>query len=139
MVQRSCGAAVRAYHRRVTDRAQPNLPSGDLARTSAFYRAFGFTVRFADDGWLILRRGTVELEFFLHPAVDPLTSAAMCTIRVRDVDELWQAIRDTGVPIADTGHPRLHPVVMQPFGMRAGFLIDQDGTQLTLIEDAGDA
>lgn len=123
----------------MTDRAQPNLPSRDLAVTSAFYGAFGFHERFRDDGWLILRRGTIELEFFHHPTVDPLTSSSMCTIRVDDVDALWQSIQGSGVPIADVGHPRLHPVTMQPFGLRAGFLIDPDGTQLTLIEDAGDA
>ena len=30
--------------------------------------------------------------------------------------------------------PRLHPVHMQEWGLRAGYLIDADGTQLALIE-----
>ena len=33
------------------------------------------------------------------------------------------------------GIPRLHPVMPQPWGQRAGFLIDPDGTQLNLIEN----
>ncbi|MDQ0726859.1 bleomycin resistance protein [Microbacterium sp. W4I20] len=117
------------------DRALPNLPASDFAVTRRFYESFGFRTTFSDDGWMILRRGTVELEFFSHPDVDPLSSAHQCTIRVADLDELWLAIRATGVPVADTGHPRLHEPRMQDWGMRAGYLIDPDGTQLTLIEN----
>ncbi|MCS5724094.1 hypothetical protein N1028_13815 [Herbiconiux sp. CPCC 203407] len=58
----------------------------------------------------------------------------MCCLRVADVDELYEAIRASGVPEASTGMPRLHAVRLQDWGLRAGFLIDPDGTQLTLIE-----
>ncbi|WP_157731782.1 hypothetical protein [Arthrobacter sp. YN] len=39
---------------------------------------------------------------------------------------------DLAVP--NLGMPRLHPVRRQTWGLRAGYLIDPDGTQLTLIE-----
>lgn len=58
----------------------------------------------------------------------------MYCLRVGDVDELYGAIRRSGVPEQTTGMPRLHPVQVQPWGFRAGFLVDPDGTQLTLIE-----
>lgn len=58
----------------------------------------------------------------------------MCSIRVADVDELVEAITEAGVSVRSTGAPRLHPVRMQAWGLRAGYLIDLDGTQLALIE-----
>ena len=121
----------------MADRAIPNLPSRDFTATVAFYGAFGFSVAFRDEGWLILRRGALQLEFFPAPETDPDASSFMCTVRVADVDELWSAIAEAGVVIAERGIPRLVPVAPQPWGMRAGFLIDLDGTQLTLVEDAG--
>ena len=116
------------------DRAVPNLPSRDFDRTETFYSGFGFERQFRDSGWMILTRGEVQLEFFPAPALDPPSSNFMCCLRVADVDELYEAIRASHVPVGPRGMPRLHPVRMQEWGLRAGFLIDPDGTQLTLIE-----
>ncbi len=60
----------------------------------------------------------------------------LCCLRVTDVDELYDAIRRSGVEEAAVGMPRLHPVRLREWGLRAGFLVDPDGTQLTLIEQA---
>ncbi|MCW2760771.1 MAG: bleomycin resistance protein [Marmoricola sp.] len=38
----------------MTDRATPNLPARDFARTSGFYAELGFTEDYRDDGWMIL-------------------------------------------------------------------------------------
>ena len=65
------------------DHATPNLPSRDFARTAAFYVALGFSVRFRDDAWMILHRGSVALEFFPDD-VDPLTTAAGACMRLDD-------------------------------------------------------
>ena len=115
------------------DRAVPNLPSRDFDATEAFYAGFGFVRSFRDDGWMILRRGDLQLEFFPFAELDPATSSFRCTLRVRDVDGLARAIADSGVPIRDAGFPRLHPVRMQEWGLRAGHLVDPDGTLLTII------
>ena len=117
------------------DRAVPNLPSRDFDTTEAFYGAFGFERVFRDEGWMILVRGRLQLEFFPSPDVDPWSSSFMCSLRVTDVDELYDAIRRSGVPVASAGMPRLHPVRMQEWGLRAGYLVDSDGTQLALIEE----
>ncbi|GAA1057303.1 bleomycin resistance protein [Agromyces luteolus] len=119
----------------VSDRTVPNLPSRDLDATEGFYARFGFARRFRDDGWMILRRGRLQLEFFPAPDLDPATSASRCTIRVADVDELAASIVAAGVPIADHGFPRLHEVRPQSWGLRAGHLVDPDGNLLTLIEE----
>lgn len=116
------------------DRATPNLPSRDFDPTEAFYGAFGFERVFRDAGWMILRRGGLQLEFFPRPDLDPFSSNAMCCLRVADADELYDAILRSGVPVATVGMPRLHPIEAQTWGLRAGALIDLDGTQLTLIE-----
>jgi catechol 2,3-dioxygenase-like lactoylglutathione lyase family enzyme len=119
------------------DRAVPNLPSRDFDETEAFYSAFGFEKTFRDEGWMILTRGGLQLEFFPAPDLDPRSSSFMCCLRVADVDELYASIRRSGVPEATTGMPRLHRVRMQEWGLRAGYLVDPDGTQLTLIEQRG--
>ncbi|WP_144720118.1 VOC family protein [Agrococcus jejuensis] len=121
----------------MSDRAIPVLPSRSFEATTAFYGSLGFERTFDDDGWLILRRGTVQLEFSHQPDVDPATTAAMCVLRVADVDALVADIRAAGVPEATTGCPRLHPVRREASGLRIGYLVDLDGTQLNLVEDAG--
>jgi catechol 2,3-dioxygenase-like lactoylglutathione lyase family enzyme len=119
------------------DRAVPNLPARDFAATVDFYSRFGFTVTFHDERWLILRRGGVSIEFFPFAELEPSMSSFMCSIRVADLDELRTAIVGAGVPIAATGIPRITQVSTQRWGQRASFLVDIDGSQLHLIEDAG--
>ncbi|WP_374113581.1 bleomycin resistance protein [Microbacterium sp. zg.B48] len=119
------------------DRAVPNLPARDFDTTVAFYGGFGFAVSYRDGGWLIIRRGGVELEFFLAPEHDPYSSWFMASIRVADLDGLYAAVRASGVPEEVTGIPRLIPVALREWGQRAGYLIDPDGTQLHLIEHTG--
>jgi len=63
-----------------SDRAIPNLPSRDFDATAAFYAGFGFDCTFRDEGWMILTRGGLQLEFFPYPGLDPTTSNA----RLRD-------------------------------------------------------
>ena len=119
----------------MTDHAVPNLPSRDFDDTIAFYGGFGFELAYRDDGWLVLRREGLQLEFFLFPELVPGESSFMCSVRVDDVDELYRQIKESGVVEKTVGLPRLHPVELQPWGQRAGFLVDPDGTQLNLIEN----
>lgn len=121
----------------MTDRAVPNLPSRNFDDTIAFYGGFGFELDYRDDGWLILRRGDLQLEFFPFANLVPEESSFMCSIRVDDVDELYGQIRAAGVAEKSVGTPRLHPVQMQAWGQRVGYLVDLDGTQLQLIENVG--
>ncbi len=119
----------------MTDRATPNLPSRDFAATSQFYAALGFVERYRDGGWMILARGDLQLEFFHHPEVDPLTSWFSCCLRVDDLDALYAACLAAGLPEARTGQPRLHAPTLEPWGGRVGALIDLDGTLLRLIQN----
>jgi hypothetical protein len=119
----------------MVDRAVPNLPSRDFAATVRFYERFGFVVEFRDEGWLVMRRGTLQLEFFPFADVDPWRSDHMCSLRVSDLDELHGAIDRAGIPRGVVGIPRLTPITLESWGHRAAYLIDLDGTQLSLIED----
>lgn len=119
----------------MTDRAVPNLPSRHFDDSAAFYGGFGFVPAFRDAGWMILRRGELELEFFPFPELVPGESSFMCSVRVHDLAGLYEGIRASGVPEASIGIPRLVPISRQPWGQQAGFLIDLDGTQLALIHN----
>jgi catechol 2,3-dioxygenase-like lactoylglutathione lyase family enzyme len=137
MVDELLGGNLRRYRLVMADRAVPNLPSRDFDATADFYGGFGFEMDYRDGGWLILARGTLRLEFFLAPELDPYSSWFMASIRVGDLDGLYSQIRAAGVAEAPSGIPRLVPVALQEWGQRAGYLVDLDGTQLHLIEDAG--
>jgi hypothetical protein len=126
-------------HAHMMDRAVPNLPARDFDSTIAFYGGFGFATSYRDGGWLIIRRGGIVLEFFLAPEHDPYESWFMASIRISDLDELYEAVRSSGVPEMTVGIPRLVPVSLREWGQRAGYLIDLDGTQLHLIEDRTEA
>jgi catechol 2,3-dioxygenase-like lactoylglutathione lyase family enzyme len=117
------------------DRAVPTLPSRSLDATAAFYARLGFVEMYRDDGWLIMSRAELTLEFFPHPRLRPATSDHQANLRVDDLDALHAAFSESGIPLATKGIPRLTPVEQQEWGARAAFLIDLDGTMLRLIEN----
>ncbi len=119
----------------MTDHAVPNLPSRDFDETVAFYGRLGFEPAYRDEGWLILCRGALRLEFFPFPDLVPEESSFMCSVRVDDLDELYRQIAAAGVADNAGGIPRRDPARTQPWGQRAGFLVDVDGMQLNLIEN----
>jgi catechol 2,3-dioxygenase-like lactoylglutathione lyase family enzyme len=121
----------------MTDFATPNLPSRDFDLTSAFYAALGFEQSWRDEGWMILKRGAIQLEFFLHPAVDPASSWFSCCMRMDDLDGFYAVCVAAGIPDKRDGWPRLHPPKVEPWGGRVAALIDPDGTLLRLIQNPG--
>ena len=120
----------------MTDIATPNLPSRNFDVTEAFFRPLGFSRSWRDDGWMILRRGALQLEFFLFPEVDPATSSFGCCLRLDDVDAFYAVCQGAGVPEAHLGWPRIHPPRREAWGGKVGALVDPDGTLLRLIGDA---
>jgi catechol 2,3-dioxygenase-like lactoylglutathione lyase family enzyme len=117
----------------MADLATPNLPSSDLDATAAFYTRLGFVEGYRDDGWMILTRGELLLEFFPWPGVDPATSAFSACLRLDDVDAFFDVCLAAGLPIRTWGWPRVHPPAVEASGMRIGALIDPDGTLLRLV------
>jgi catechol 2,3-dioxygenase-like lactoylglutathione lyase family enzyme len=119
----------------MVDHAVPTLPSRDLAASATFYARLGFAEQHRDENWLIMRRGDLIVEFFPHPRLDPAASDHQANLRVDDLDALHAAFASAGAHLGATGIPRLTPIERQPWGARAAFLIDLDGTMLRLIEN----
>ena len=118
----------------MTDYATPNLPSRDFEATSAFYAALGFEKDYLSDGWMILSRGAVTLEFFPYPDLDPYQSSFSCCLRLDDLPVMVAQVRGCGVPDARFGIPRFHPPSREDSGLTIAYLIDPDGTLLRLIQ-----
>ncbi|MDZ5661325.1 bleomycin resistance protein [Nocardioides sp. zg-1308] len=119
----------------MADHATPNLPSRDLDATAGFYAALGFRATFHDPGWLIVERGTVVLEFFRDPGLDPASTAAGCCLRLDDVDAMYAVCVAAGLPQTHVGWPRLHPPRVEESGIRIGALVDADGNLLRLVQN----
>jgi hypothetical protein len=116
------------------DHATPNLPSRNFTTTAEFYSTIGFMQGFRDDGWMILARGNLKLEFFPHPDLDPQSSSFSCCLRLDDLDGFYASCKAAGVPEATHGQPRLHPPKTHD-GMQIAALIDSDGSLVRLIQN----
>ena len=84
---------------------------------------------------MILTRGTLTLEFFPYPDLDPAASSFGCCLRLDDLDAFYEVCKAAGLPEQCWGAPRLHPPTVESSGLRIGALIDPDGTLLRLIQN----
>lgn len=117
------------------DQATPNLPARDFDATEGFYAALGFERSYRDHNWMILRRGSLIIEFFLYVELDPAVSAFGCCLRLDDVDDFFKICQAAGIPERNTGWPRLIKPKVQPWGGRMGYLVDPDCSLLRLIQN----
>ena len=120
---------------RSNDRVTANLPSRDFDATVAFYGALGFEVSYRDEGWLILTRGPLMLEFFPHPGLDPKQSWFSACIRVDDLDRLHADFGSADLPGDSTAIPRISAPELQPGVPRMFYLVDCDGSLLRCIDN----
>jgi catechol 2,3-dioxygenase-like lactoylglutathione lyase family enzyme len=121
----------------MTDHATPNLPARDFEATERFYGALGFLTGWRDADWMILERGSVTLEFFPYPELDPATSSFSACLRLDDADGFMAQCLAAGIPDARMGWPRIHPLKREDWGGRVGALIDPDGTLVRVIGNDG--
>ena len=119
----------------MADHATPNLPARDFQATSDFYARLGFTERYRADGWMILERGALMLEFFPFPDLDPGESSFGACLRLDDLDGFYSDSTSAGLPEAHAGIPRIVPPRVEPWGGRVGYLVDPDGTLLRLVQN----
>lgn len=117
------------------DQATPNLPSRDFAITSAFYAKLGFQEGWKDDGWMILKRASLTLEFFPHPDLNPFESWFSCCLRLNDLAGFYSECLAAGIEERCWGHPRIQPPQVEESGLTIAALIDPDGTLVRLIEN----
>jgi catechol 2,3-dioxygenase-like lactoylglutathione lyase family enzyme len=115
------------------DRITANLPAIDLDKTEAFCAALGFDTGFKDDGWMILSRGGLEIEFLPYPDINPRESSFSACVRVAGLDVLLRDWLAAGLP--GFGVPRLTAPILEPFGLRMFARIDPNGSLLRCIEE----
>jgi catechol 2,3-dioxygenase-like lactoylglutathione lyase family enzyme len=119
----------------MADRITANLPSRDFAATAAFYGRLGFAEEFRSAGWMILSRGTLEVEFFPHPSLDQRESWFSACLRMDDPDALlaeWQAL---GLSSDQSAIPRLTGFFRPEGAPRMFALVDPDGSLLRVIDN----
>ncbi|MDF1504820.1 VOC family protein [Roseisolibacter sp. H3M3-2] len=111
------------------EHATPILPARDIREARDFYQRLGFTAGYFDpdasNGYVILRRGDVDVHFFAHREVEPTTSHAGCYWYVADADAWHREFSALGLP--DRGIPRLTAPEDRPWGMREFALVDPNG------------
>jgi catechol 2,3-dioxygenase-like lactoylglutathione lyase family enzyme len=113
-------------------RAIANLPSRNFEITRGFYERLGFAVTYHSDEWLWLRWGTVEIEFFPHPFLDPEGSWFSATIETEALDEVAQRWRAS---VPTTGRlPKITPIDQLPEGIRLFAVLDPDRNLLRCRE-----
>jgi hypothetical protein len=121
----------------MADRITANLPSRDFGATEAFYARLGFTRMWRDEGWMILKRGVLELEFFPHPDLVPGESWFSACIRVDDLDTLHTEWRAAGLPGDHRAIPRLTGFFQPGEAPRMFALVDADGSLLRCMGNGG--
>ena len=117
----------------MSDRVTANLPSRNLDATAAFYEALGFSIGFKDEGWMIISRGPLEIEFFPLDH-DPRQSCFSACLRVDDLNGLYAAFRLANLSSNCRAVPRLTPPEVQ-HGLRMFALVDPDGSLLRCIDN----
>jgi catechol 2,3-dioxygenase-like lactoylglutathione lyase family enzyme len=105
-------------------RSIPILPSPDIAESRAFYRdRLGFETVAPDmDAYLIVRRGEMEIHFWLTPDRD-LPKVSSCYIRGGEVSRLHAEFSERAVP-------GLTPFTVRPWNMKEFYIHDPHGNLL---------
>lgn len=119
----------------MADRITANLPSRDFTATEAFYHRLGFRTGFRDEGWMILNRGPLELEFFPHPGLDKWSSWFSACIRVDEIDVLLAEWQQIGLSGDRTAIPRLTDIFKLQGAPRMFALVDEDGSLLRVLDN----
>lgn len=119
----------------MANHATPNLPSRSFDKTEQFYANLGFNTTYRDDSWLIMNLLGLQLEFFPHPELDPLSSWFSCCLRVDDLGAFYAQCQSSGITELNESAPRLHPPEQLSAGITMAALIDLDGSLLRLIQN----
>ena len=101
-------------------RAIPVLPAGDWDASVAFWRKLGFAVSGPENGYVVARRGDLEVHLYADNGIECFTNNSACYLRVDDAARLraeWYA----------AGIVPLGAVEDKPWGMREFHVVDPAG------------
>lgn len=105
----------------------PKLPMRNKEATKEFYIVkLGFT-EIADYGdYIILKKDSIEIHFFLFKDLDPLNNYGQVYIRTNKIQNVYQELLGLQIPIHPNGH-----LETKPWGQIEFSLIDPDYNLLT--------
>ncbi|HEY1348191.1 MAG TPA: VOC family protein [Ktedonobacteraceae bacterium] len=85
-------------HRPTLDSVAPRFLVGDMEQALAFYRQLGFAAPYHDEGFAILERDQVTLQFNVSdPTHQPSQEGCrVCYITVTNIEALYQQYLSTG-------------------------------------------
>jgi len=122
-----------------TERTIPILPCRSIDDVLAFYVALGFEIPYRQERpntFAIVRRGGIELQFFVLKALDPAQSYSTCYVLVPDVDALYAAftegLRAATGRVPSRGVPRIGPVKDMSYGVRQFVMVDPGGNYIRI-------
>jgi catechol 2,3-dioxygenase-like lactoylglutathione lyase family enzyme len=123
----------------LTERTIPILPCRSIDDTIDFYQALGFEVTYRQERpntYAVVRRGGIELQFFVLKALDPAQSYSTCYVLVADVDALYEAFA-TGLRAAlgrlpSRGIPRITALKDMTYGVRQFMVVDPGGNYIRI-------
>lgn len=108
----------------------PKLPMKDKAQTKSYYtEQLGFMVIGDYEGYLILKKDSIELHFFEFRDLNPAENYGQVYIRCNDIEGWYQSLLNNRVAI----HPN-SPLSMKPWGQKEFALLDPDNNLLTFGE-----
>lgn len=98
----------------------PKLPMRNKQVTRNFYvDQLGFTSlndNYPD--YLMLRKDTIEIHFFLFETLNPFEHDGMCYIRTDNIEEWYQLAVDKKLDIPELGHLHIKPWNQIEFALR---------------------
>ena len=118
----------------------PILPSRSIDETLEFYGALGFGTTYrqkSPNTYAVVRRGGIELHFFVLAQLAPADNWGTCYVVTSDVDGLYAAftggLRTLLGRVPSRGAPRINPLKDMPsYGVRQFVVVDPAGNYVRI-------
>ncbi|MBQ4820760.1 VOC family protein [Aquimarina sp. MMG016] len=110
----------------------PKLPMRNKRITKEFYinrLNFQELGNVDYDGYLMLKKDSIELHFFEFKALDPKENYGQVYIRVDDIEKFYQVLLDNRTSIHPNGN-----LEIKPWGQKEFSILDPDNNLLTFGE-----
>ena len=84
-------------HQPTLDSVAPRFLVGDMEQALAFYGQLGFATPYHDEGFAIIERDGIALQFNVSdPTQEPPKGGSVCSIGVTNIEALYQQYLPTG-------------------------------------------
>jgi hypothetical protein len=105
----------------------PKLPMRNKSATRHFYiNQLGFQEIGDYEGYLMVRKDTIEIHFFEFKELDPKENYGQVYIRTNDIDGLYKSMLDNKNEIHPNGK-----LQSKPWGQKEFAMLDPDSNLLT--------